>query len=397
MIGSPKTIILNKGREQSLLRRHPWVFSGAIARVAGDPLPGETVDVCSQDGSFLARGAWSPHSQIRVRVWTFDPQEKVDAAFFHDRISRAIALRELQGITASTDAWRIVSAEADGLPGLIADRYRSVVVFQSLGTGTESWKKEITDILAALPGVDSVYERSDSSVRQKEGLAYAQGLRFGKEVTGLVEVLENGVTFLVDIKKGHKTGFYLDQRANRFLVGRYCSGAEVLNCFSYTGGFGLFALKGGAKHVVNVEDASPLQEITKMNMDRNGFPEERYTNIRADVFSLLRKFDSEGRSFDVIILDPPKFAESQGQVDKAARGYKDINRLAMKLLRPNGLLFTFSCSGWIKPELFQKITADAALDAGRDMKIINRLFQDADHPVNLSIPESLYLKGLMLR
>lgn len=390
------SVILKKGRERSLLRRHPWVFSGAIERVEGAPQPGRTVEVISHEGQFLARGAYSPASQIRVRSWTFDEQEAIDAGFFQRRIGHAVARRESLRIPQQSNAYRLIAAESDGLPGLVVDRYGDFIVCQFLSVGAEQWKTEIINQLQALPGVAGIYERSDVAVRKKEGLPLSQGLLWGAEPPALLEITEQDLKFLVDIKQGHKTGFYLDQRINRQLVSAFSAGKEVLNCFAYTGGFGLAALQGGASRVTNAEDVAGLIELTDRNRELNGFDPQCCTNLKADVFRLLRQYQEEERTFDLIILDPPKFAESQAHLARASRGYKDINRLAFKLLRPNGLLFTFSCSGLMKPELFQKIVADAALDAERDGQILQWLGQAPDHPVMLQIPETQYLKGLLV-
>jgi 23S rRNA (cytosine1962-C5)-methyltransferase len=299
-------------------------------------------------------------------------------------------------IPQQTNAYRLVSAESDGLPGLIVDRYGEYLVCQFLSVGAEHWKETLVSLLATLPGVRGVYERSDVAVRKKEGLAQVQGPLWGEEPAELVEIDEQGLKFLIDIRQGHKTGFYLDQRVNRRLVREHSAGREVLNCFAYTGGFGLAALQGGAKQVTNVEDVAGLIELTEKNLALNGFDANRCTNLKADVFRLLRQYQEQHRTFDLIVLDPPKFAESQGHLQRASRGYKDINRLAFKLLRPGGLLFTFSCSGLMKPDLFQKIVADGAIDAGREGQILQWLGQAPDHPVMLQIPESHYLKGLLL-
>ena len=388
-------VILKKERERSLLRKHPWLFSGAIQKVDGKPTLGETVDVFSSAGQFLGRGAFSPFSQIRVRIWTFK-QEEINSQFFAQRISASIALRNSLHISEQTNAYRLVSAESDGLAGVIVDRYTDTLVCQFLSAGAEFWKETIINKLKALENITCIYERSDVDVRQKEGLEPSRGVVFGKEPQSLIEINEQGLKFQVDIKNGHKTGFYLDQRINRQIVREYSRDADVLNCFAYTGGFGLAALKGGAKHVTNVEDVASLIERIDNNIQLNQFDKDRCTNIKADVFKLLRQYDQEGRTFNLIILDPPKFAESSSHLMRASRGYKDINRLAFKLLRPGGRLFTFSCSGLMKMELFQKIVADAAIDANRDAQIVHWLGQSPDHPVKLHIPESLYLKGLFL-
>ena len=392
-----KQVFLKSGRERSLLRRHPWVFSGAIASVTGKPGSGENVEVCRADGQVLGLGAWSPESQIRVRIWTFVPDETIDEAFLTRRIQAALSLRDALAIPERTNALRLICSEGDELPGLIVDRYGDYLVCQFLSCGPERWKEVIAGQLLKLTGVQGVYERSDIPVRKKEGLGLTQGLLLGEDPPALIAIEEDGIRFQVDIRKGHKTGFYLDQRDNRSLVRSFSSGSEVLNCFSYTGSFGLAALQGGAAQVTNIEDVAGLLDLAEQNRELNGFEQERCINLKADVFRLLRDYVEQGRRFDLIVLDPPKFAESQSQLPRASRGYKDINRLAFKLLRPGGLLFSFSCSGLMKMELFQKIIADAALDAGVDAQILQTLRQAPDHPVKIQIPETLYLKGLLLR
>jgi len=388
-------VILQKGRERSLLRRHPWVFSGAVKDLEGVPGPGDTVEVVSSDGRFLGRGAYSPVSQIRVRIWSFDQEEAVDHSFFQRRLQRALARREALRIPEQTTAFRLVSAEADGLPGLIVDRYGDFLVCQFLSVGVVHWQETIIKQLQILPCVRGIYERSDAEVRKKEGLQPCRGPLWGEEPPELIEIEEHGLKFFVDVKQGHKTGFYLDQRVNRQLVRSFSAGREVLNCFAYTGGFGLAALRGGASQVTNVEDVAGLLALIDKNVQLNGIAEQRCTNLKADVFQLLRQYAEAGRAFDLIILDPPKFAEAKSQLMRASRGYKDINRLACKLLRPGGLLFTFSCSGLMNVELFQKIVADGAIDAGCDVQMLQWLGQSPDHPVKLHIPESMYLKGLI--
>ncbi|MCR4440353.1 MAG: class I SAM-dependent methyltransferase [bacterium] len=390
-------VFLTPGRDKSLRRWHPWVFAGAIAKVEGEPEAGETVDIVSADGQVLARGAYSPRSQILVRVWTFDPDEVVDATFFRARLSRAIAARAplIQGGT--TNAYRLVNAESDGLPGLIVDRYEEFLVCQFLSAGAERWQQTIVEALVELVPCQGTYERSEVDVRNKEGLSPRTGVLWGESPPELVEIREGPCRFLVDLVRGHKTGFYLDQRENRALAARYCHGKEVLNCFAYTGAFGIYALRAGATAVTNIESSAEALALGRENLALNGMEAGVVQSIQGDVFQELRRLRDSGRQFDVIILDPPKFAESQAQVAKASRGYKDINLLAFKLLRPYGVLITFSCSGLIAPELFQKIVADAALDAGRSAQIIARLGQACDHPVALSFPEGSYLKGLVCR
>jgi 23S rRNA (cytosine1962-C5)-methyltransferase len=390
-------VILHEQREKSLLRRHPWIFSRAVIRVQGDPKPGDTVDIRGSKEEFLGRGAYSPVSQIRVRVWTFDEGEEVGEAFFRRRISRAIALRSLGKIQEKTSAFRLVNAESDGLPGLIVDRYSGFLVCQFLSAGAEQWKETIAAVLNSLVPNQGIFERSDADVREKEGLAPSKGLLSGMEPPEFIEIQENGCRFLADIRNGHKTGFYLDQRDNRTLAAGYARDAEVLNCFAYTGGFAVHVLRHGAARVTNVEVSAEILDLARRNIDLNGCRSEKVEWVQGDVFKILRQCRDAGRQFDMIILDPPKFAESKAQIDRAARGYKDINLLAFKLLRPGGVLFTFSCSGVINRDLFQKIIADAALDAGRDARILHHLSQASDHPVALNFPEGAYLKGAACR
>lgn len=389
------TIQLKSGREKSLLRRHPWVFSGAIASVQGDPQPGETVDVVSSQGRFLARGAYSPQSQIVVRIWSFEADEHITPAFFRERLQRAINGRNLLRNNGTATAYRLVNAESDGLPGLIVDRYADFLVCQFLTAGVERWKQEIITALSELLPVQGIYERSDVDVRQKEGLPESAGLLNGQEPPERIEIQEGSLRFLVDVRRGHKTGFYLDQRENRAILAEYAHEAEVLNCFAYTGGFGVAALQHGAKHVTHVDTSAESLERARDNTILNRLNAQKAEFVQADVFRLLRRYVQDQRQFDLIILDPPKFADSHKNLKSACRGYKDINLLGMKLLRPGGMLFTFSCSGLITPELFQKIVADAAIDAHCEAQMLRRLSQAADHPVALSFPEGLYLKGLV--
>ncbi len=392
-------ITLKLGREKSLLRRHPWIFSGAIARLDGNPILGETVDLLAANGQFLARAAYSPNSQIRARVWTFDPGEPVEADFFRRQILRAIAGRAGLGL-APTDAFRLINAESDGLPGLIVDRYADTLVLQSLTAGSEFWKETIADLLLELTGLGRIYERSDADVRELEGLPpkcgfirYPENRNLAEEANGVIT--ENGLKFKVDFAGGHKTGFYLDQRLNRQHLRGLAGGRDVLDCFCYTGGFSVYALASGAKSVLSVDASAAALALCRENVALNALPSDRHTLLEGDVFQLLRKFRDEARSFDLIILDPPKFAPTVAQAEKAARGYKDINLLAFKLLRPGGILMTFSCSGGIDAGLFQKILASAALDAGVEAQIVEHMSQAPDHPVALNFPEGAYLKGLI--
>ena len=388
-------VLIKKDREKSLLRHHPWLFSGAIERIEGEPQLGETVELRAHDGRFLGFGAWSPKSQIAVRIWSLNPDDEINADFLRRQLSWAIKRRESLFEPGKTDAVRLVNAESDGLPGLIVDRYNDYLVVQFLSAGAEFWRETIVTVLAEIVPVTGIYERSDVEVREKEGLELRKGLLLGNEPSELIEICENSRRFLVDIRNGHKTGFYLDQRDNRQKITEFSAGREVLNCFAYTGGFALAALSAGAAKVTNIEASAEALELLNRNVALNGFDPAKVENLTDDVFQVLRKFRDQGRSFDLIILDPPKFAESKSQIERASRGYKDINLLAFKLLRPGGILFTFSCSGQISPELFQKIVADSALDAGKSAQILVWLNQSADHPTALNFPEGHYLKGLV--
>jgi 23S rRNA (cytosine1962-C5)-methyltransferase len=390
-------VIVKPKRDKSLLRRHPWVFSGAVAKTRGKLEPGATVDVVTPQGAWLGRGAYSPRSQICVRIWTFNESEAVDDAFFRQRLERALASRRELAAKLHLTGYRVVNAESDGLPGVIVDCYGDFLVCQFLTVGAEVWKDVIVRQLADLLPVKGIFERSDSPVRDKEGLPRRTGLLVGQAPPETVAIQEGPHRFWVDVTNGHKTGFYLDQRENRFLMDGYADGAEVLNCFSYTGGFGVAALKAGARRVTNVDMSGPALALSQRNHQLNELQPDRVEHVEADVFKKLRYYRDAARRFDLIVLDPPKFADSRAQVSRASRGYKDINLLAIKLLRTGGHLFTFSCSGLIEPELFQKIVADAALDAGRDVQVIRRLHQAADHPTALNFPEGHYLKGLLCR
>ncbi len=387
-------ITLKPGREKSLKRRHPWVFSGAIAKVEGQPKLGDTVKVHSADGVFLAVAAWSPDSQIRARVWDWTLRE-IDAAFFAERIQRAAALRH----AAADEGVRLIHGESDGLPGVVADRYADTVVLQLLSAGAERWRGAIADALAALPGIARVLERSDADVRELEGLQSQSGRLRGEAAAGPLTVREHGLEFAVDAEHGHKTGFYLDQRANRLLLRGLVKDKAVLDCFCYSGGFALNALAGGAKSVMAIDSSGPALLAAQANAARNKLLNDgnKAEWLEADVFQTLRKFRDGGRKFDLIVLDPPKFAPTAAHAEKASRAYKDINLLAFKLLNPGGRLMTYSCSGGVNPDLFQKIVAGAALDAGVDARIEYWLHASADHPVVMNFPEGEYLKGLVLR
>lgn len=388
------SLTLKPGREKSLLRRHPWIFSGAIQRMDEGLVSGSSVNVLSSTGDFLARAFYSPHSQIRARVWTFD-DEPVGEAFFRKRIRRALALRRTWNLEAVTDAVRLVYAESDGIPGLIVDRYAGVLVMQSLTAGVELWRESLADLLLEETGLTCIFERSDADVRDLEGLPPRVGLLRGQLTDFLLPIAEHGLKFNVNLASGHKTGFYLDQRANRQQVRQLARGREVLDCFCYTGGFSVNALEGGAASVLAVDVSPEALSMAQDNVRLNGLSADRLQSMEGDVFQVLRRFRDERRSFDMVILDPPKFAPTSAQVEKAARGYKDINLLAFKLLRPGGLLVTFSCSGGVDAALFQKIIASAALDAGAEAQIVQHLAQAVDHPIALNFPEGAYLKGLV--
>ncbi|HXH19914.1 MAG TPA: class I SAM-dependent methyltransferase [Chitinophagales bacterium] len=393
------SVILKPNREPSLLRHHPWLFSGAIAQVNGSPQAGDTVDVFSANKIWLGRGAFSPQSQIRIRIWTFDEKEALNVDFFRKRLKRAIDNRShpSQGwnrYLPESSACRMVYGESDGLPGLIVDRYGNFLVTQFLSAGAERWKSEIVTLLNELLPNEGIYDRSDAGIREKEGLPLQKGLLSGKEPPELIEIQEGDCKFLVDARNGHKTGFYLDQRYNRALVAHCANDADVLNCFAYTGSFGVAALKAGAKSVTNIDSSADALKLAEKNNALNGLDKAKTENVVGDVFALLRKYRSDDRKFDVVILDPPKFVESLRHLEKAARGYKDINLLAFQIIKPGGWLFTFSCSGLLDAALFQKLVADAALDAGREALIVHRMNQSADHPVALTFPEGSYLKGL---
>ncbi len=389
-------VVLKRGREESLLRKHPWVFSGAIKRIDGPAQDGDIVDVVDSKGKFLARGYLNTRSQIAVRVLTWE-EERVDAGFWRRRLERALEARKGLYIPGHTEAIRLVNAESDGLPGLVVDRYGRYLVVQFLTLGVEKWKETIVDILWELLAPEGIYERSDVEVREKEGLELKAGPLRGKEPPDRVEIRENGLRFWVDLKRGHKTGFYLDQRENRLRIREFASGKEVLNAFSYTGGFGIYALAAGARRVVHVDSSGEALELAKANVELNGFPVRDEDFVEGNVFEVLREWREEGRSFDLVVLDPPKFAHSKEQVSDAVRGYKDINMMAMNLLRPGGILFTFSCSGLVPPELFQKAVFWAALDARREAQVVGKMSQSRDHPFSLNFPEGEYLKGLILR
>ena len=390
-----KRIFLKKGREKAVLRHHPWIFSGAVQRVEGEPGLGETVAVHNLGGQFLAWGAYSPQSQIRVRIWSWDQEAQIDQSFFHERIARALQLREAWIYKEHASAYRLVHGESDNLPGLVIDRYNDTLVLQITSAGAERWRDEIVDALVALLNPACIYERSDVAVRELEGLQARTGVLHGTLPEQPLTILENDLRFKVNLVSGQKTGFYLDQRDNRRFCRQIAKGKSVLNCFAFTGGFTIDALAGGAESVLSIDSSEEALALAKENVAFNNLPLDKCEWVVGDVFQELRTLRDAARQFDLVVLDPPKFAPTAAQVKKAARAYKDINLYGFKLLKPGGVLMTFSCSGGIDAPFFQKIVADAALDAGVDARILYHLGQAPDHPTNLAFPEGTYLKGLV--
>ncbi|MCX6125575.1 MAG: class I SAM-dependent rRNA methyltransferase, partial [Proteobacteria bacterium] len=396
------TINLLPGKEKPVIHGHPWIFSGAIKSDAKNGEPGDLVDVLDHKNQFLARGFYNPKSQIRVRVLTRNPAEMITKDFMAARIHCSISRRAHLLSSGKTTGVRLVAHESDQLPGLIVDQFGGWLSFQILTAGMERWRTEVIEILTNQKLINhckplGIIERSDEAIREKEGLNQRKDIVFGPPLSGPVEFKENGLLLSADLENGHKTGFYLDQRDNRAIIESYARGTQVLNCFSYTGGFTVAAFRGGAASVINVDESQPALDLAKNHLSMNSFTIDSTSFVKADVFKYLREQRSLGNSFDLIILDPPKFVSSAPQIDKACRGYKDLNLLAMQLLRPNGLLATFSCSGLISRDLFQKVVFGASVDAQVEMQVIKHLSQSEDHPTLLSFPESLYLKGLLLR
>lgn len=391
-------IILHESRDKSLKRKHPWIFSKAIKEVVNEPSNGADINIYDCNNNFLAVAAYSPNSQIRARVWSFNKDEKIDKDFFKAKILKAYEARKLMLEVTAMSACRIIAAESDSIPGLIVDMYNNYLVLEVLSAGTEFHLKEIVAALRDVFPEHNIYERSDVEVRKKEGLELRKGVIFGENPPTEIEITENeNMKLLVDIENGHKTGYYLDQRDNRAALAKYCKGKSVLNCFSYTGGFSLYALKGRALKVANVDVSQRALDTAKRNIVLNHLDPGRVKFIKEDVFKFLRNEKAKNNKYDVIVLDPPKFAESRGQLDKACRGYKDINMLAASIINPGGYLMTYSCSGHMTPDLFQKVVADAILDANREGQIVEYLQQASDHPISTAYPEGLYLKGLVVR
>jgi 23S rRNA (cytosine1962-C5)-methyltransferase len=389
-------VTLKTGREKSIRRRHPWIFSGAVARVDGRPEPGSTVRVLSQGQEFLALAAYSPSSQIRLRTWSFDEEAAIDAAFIHNRVARAVDLRHRLGVLGKCGSCRLIFGESDGLPGVVVDRYGEHLVCQFLSAGAEYWRDAVIAALETLLSPRSIVERSEADVRRKEGLELRRGLLRGAAATGAVEILSGGIRQLIDIGAGQKTGSYLDQGNNRLRVAAYAKGAGVLDAYSYSGGFSIAALQNGASHATLIDSSADALALAEKQAQLNGVADRcRFSN--ANVPEEMRRLRDSVTRFDLVVLDPPKFVSSVQQLKSGCRGYKDINMLGLQLLKPGGVLASFSCSGHVSSDLFQKIVAGAAVDANRDAQIIERLSQPPDHPVALHFPEAEYLKGLILR
>lgn len=389
-------ITLKKNRESSLLRRHPWIFSGGIEREASDLCSGDIVQVVNSKNQFIGIGAYSPISQIRVRIFSFK-DETINRDFFADKLKRALKKREELLSNPLRNACRLVYGESDHLPGLVVDKYDNFLVCQFLFAGLEPWKQDIVAELAKLTGCKGIFERSDVSSRAKEGLEQTTGVLWGEPPPSVITINENGMLFNVDVVAGQKTGFFLDQVHNRHYLRDHSAGKTVLNCFSYTGGFTVAALQSGASQVTSIDSSAPAMALLEDNLRLNSVGENNHTSITSNVFHVLRDFQAEGKHFDVIVLDPPKFAENKNQVMKAARAYKDLALQACKVLNSGGLLLTYSCSGAIDMNLFQKITSDALLDASRQGEVVRYLHQGEDHPIALEFPESQYLKGVACR
>ncbi len=392
-------LALKSGRARPVNNRHPWVFSGAIERVEGSPQPGDLVAVNDQHGRFLATGYYNPHSQIRARLLTWDANQPINEAFWRGRFLRALDGRDALALQPETNAYRLINAEADGIPGLIVDRYAGYLVMQGLTMGIEKRKEMLASLLVDLVSPRGILERSDVAVRRKENLEETSGILAGEDPPERLTILENGLEFIIDVWNGHKTGFYLDQRENRAIFGReaWFAGKSLLNVFAYTGGFSVYAAAAGAAAITNIDSSIPALELAEANVlnAAPGRPADEY--IAGDAFEVLRYLRDEGKRFNAVILDPPKFAQSQSEVQKASRGYKDLNLLALHLLRPGGILATFSCSGHVTADLFQKILFAAAVDARREVQILAPLAQAADHPLLVTFPESAYLKGFLCR
>ncbi|MCX2478435.1 class I SAM-dependent rRNA methyltransferase [Pedobacter sp. MC2016-15] len=390
-------VILKKGKEKAALQRHPWIFSGAIDKVKGAPLNGEVVKVFAADKSFLAYGYYNNESRVAVRMLEWDEDKAINKDWYHSKLVQSIAARAHVLSNEDTDTCRLVFSESDYLPGLIVDQYASFLSLQILSAGIENVKADIIDILRTELNPAGIFDKSDATARTHENLELSQGLLWGEMPPEFIEVKENGIKYHINIADGQKSGFYCDQRDNREILAAYTKDKEVLDCFCYSGGFTLNSLKNGAKHVTSVDSSGLAIETLKHNLGLNGFTEDRQTSIQSDVNKQLRAFKEEDKKFDVIVLDPPKYAPSRSALDRAARAYKDLNRLGMLLLKPGGIMATYSCSGAVDLETFKQIIAWAALDAGKEVQIIKQFHQPEDHPVRISFPEGEYLKGLLIR
>ena len=385
-------MILRNGREKSLLRRHPWIYSGAVDRIEGDPAPGDPVTVVV-NGKAIATAAWSPASQLCGRVWSFNGEVDIDENFFRQRIQRAAALRRMLGVDDPKGGCRLIYSESDQLPGLIVDRYGKFLCTQFLSAGAEKYRDIIGKVLLELDNIDGVFDRSDAAIRKKEALPERSELLCGAMPPDTLIINEDGLSYQVDMRRGQKTGFYFDLRSARQTLRRFARGRRILNLFSYTGAFSCVALSAGAESVINVDSSLPALRVAEKNLKLNGF-ETGFENRQGDGFTVLRELVQAGEKFDLVILDPPKLIDSQRSLMRGCRGYQDLARLGFQLLNPGGVMFNFSCSGLMDSELFQKITAAAALDAGVDPCIIGKFTQAPDHPVLTSVPETFYLKGL---
>jgi 23S rRNA (cytosine1962-C5)-methyltransferase len=389
-------ITLKKGKEKAALQRHPWVFSGALEKVKGKPEDGDVVKVFAFDNEFLAYGYYNSNSRVAVRLLEWDESQTIDNNWYQNRLKQAIASRQFI-LSEQTNTCRLVFSEADFLPGLIVDQYADFLSLQILSSGIEKVKAEIVEILKAELKPTGIFDKSDATARTHEGLPIENGLLWGENPPEFLAVKENGITYNINIAEGQKSGFYCDQRDNRHILASYTKGKKVLDCFSYSGGFSLNSLANGAASITCVDSSGLAIETLKQNVALNKFDVNKVTTIQSDVNKQLRAFKESGELFDVIVLDPPKYAPSRSALDRAARAYKDLNRLGMLLLEKGGLLATFSCSGAVDIETFKQIIAWAALDAGKEVQIIKQFCQPEDHPVRISFPEGEYLKGLLLR
>ena len=390
-------IKLKKGKEKAVLQKHPWVFSGALDQIKGAPANGDVVKVMSAKNDFLAYGYYNDQSRVAVRLLEWEESQRIDENWYEQKIAKAIESRAHLLKNKSTNAYRLIFSEADFLPGLIIDQYADFLSVQILSTGIEKAKSIIIPILVKLLNPKGIFDRSDATARTHEGITAENGLLWGEAPAAFIEVLENGITYHINIAEGQKSGFYCDQRDNRSILAGYAEGKNILDCFSYSGGFTLNAFKQGANEVTSVDSSALAIETLKQNIELNKFDAEKHTAIQSDVNKQLRAFKDEGKKFDVVILDPPKYAPSRSALDRAARAYKDLNRLGLLLLESGGLLATFSCSGAVDIDTFKQIIAWAALDAGKEVQIIKQFSQPDDHPIRLSFPEGEYLKGLLVR